>query len=156
MGFEPDGERRVPGGGGEAVDQAQRGAEIGGRAGDLDVEMVRAETLRLADPVGELGRVVDEHLPFPCEAERVHRARDAVGPRSAREVDADAVEARGDDFGERFSEAVFDVETGAFVEAPDRLEDEQFGQRLSFQTALSYLLPDKSQMLQHVSSSCRT
>jgi hypothetical protein len=94
--------------------------------------MMRAEAVGLADPVGELGRVVDQHLPLPCETERVHRARDAIGARGAREVDTDAVETRRHDFDERFVEAVFDVETGAFVEAPDRLKNEQFGHVFPF------------------------
>ena len=158
MRFEPHGERRVVRRGDKAVDQAERGAEVGSRAGDLDVEVMRAEAVSFADPVGELARVMDEHLPLPCKAERVHDARDAVGACGAREIDPDAVEARRDDLAQRIVEAVFDVETGAFVEAPDRLKDEQCGQRLPFQTTLSYRVGCGSQLASdeyQYPSSCR-
>ena len=87
--------------------------------------MMRAEPLCLADPMPELIGVVDEHLPLPRKAARVHDARDTVGARDAREVGPDAIEPRRDDPFERIIETAFDVEAGTLVEPPDRLKNEQ-------------------------------
>ncbi len=119
------GQRRVLRRGDETVDQAPaRAAEIGGRAGDLDVEGDARRDGALRRSSVRAGRRRGR-APAPPHARPsgIHHARDAIGARGAREVDADAVEARGDDLGRALRRGGFRCRNRGICRGPRPTEE---------------------------------